>query len=250
MEISAMLEEKAAKLRREGLGQMKLALMGTKTENLLHELEMHFGDLDEGSEEDMEAEERLEAENEPDSVKPGEAYQIESCKVCFPSEKDKVATDVPEELIPKHIAEGNVSSYPCLWNGCDAKPQQKRAAWIHLRKYHLGSAFCCPYHMKEGSALGRWFDFIKWEAHMKKEHPDVPHYGIKIPLPQGPVITEQPKPSTSSLEDVAGPPASKVIKLETVVDAPDPATELAIIHSLETARKEDKNRGKVKSSKS
>ena len=46
MELSAHLEEKAAQLRHEGLGRIKMALAGTDTSSLLEILEEHFGYMD------------------------------------------------------------------------------------------------------------------------------------------------------------------------------------------------------------
>ena len=43
LELPAHLEQKAAQLRCEGLGQIKMALAGTDTSSLLEILEVHFG---------------------------------------------------------------------------------------------------------------------------------------------------------------------------------------------------------------
>ena len=46
LELAAHLEEKAAQLRHEGLGQIKIALAGTGISSLLEILHGHFGHID------------------------------------------------------------------------------------------------------------------------------------------------------------------------------------------------------------
>ena len=49
LELAAHLEEKAAQARHEGLGQIKIALVGTDISSILEILQGHFGCIDSSS---------------------------------------------------------------------------------------------------------------------------------------------------------------------------------------------------------
>ena len=88
LELAAHLEEKAAQLRHEGLGQIKIALAGTDRSSLLEILQGHFQHIDSSESNESEnvstAEEETPRAIEKISAKPTEAANLATAHLVFP----------------------------------------------------------------------------------------------------------------------------------------------------------------------
>ena len=79
LELATHLEQKAAILRQEGLGHIKIALVGTDTPSFLDILQVHFGHtglIESSDEEDVPAEEDREEEGAADETNTGKAKEM------------------------------------------------------------------------------------------------------------------------------------------------------------------------------
>ena len=111
LELAAHLEEKAAQLRHEGLGRIKMALAGTDTSSLLEILEGHFGHVDldtskstistQKSEKEVTTEEKPSDVPEKPTTTLPDISGLAAAKVVFPLKSIPIViTGLPEPFLP------------------------------------------------------------------------------------------------------------------------------------------------------
>ena len=104
IELATHLEEKAAKLKREGLGKIKIALAGSNTSSLIYTLEGVFGiiDLETISLASIPETKEVVTEDIPSSPSPTESGPLE-VELVFPIRViPLVIAGIPESLLPIH----------------------------------------------------------------------------------------------------------------------------------------------------
>ena len=136
LELAAHLEEKVAKLRCEGLGQIKIALAGTDMSSLLEILQGHFGHIDSSesaesaneSEKGLTAEEKTPEVAEKTSTTPPKASHLATAELVFPFKATPlVVAGIPKTYIPHHGPE-TLSQYHCHIPSCTLEFTQKAVA--------------------------------------------------------------------------------------------------------------------------
>ena len=113
LELALHLEEKAAQLRCEGLGKIKIALADTDSFSLLEILEEHFGHVDldtskssistEKSEKEATIEEK--PSNVPEKIQaiPSDIGGLATAEMVFPLKSiPSIITGLPEPYLPLH----------------------------------------------------------------------------------------------------------------------------------------------------
>ena len=132
IELATHLEEKAARLKREGLGKIKIALMGCNTSSLLDTLEGAFGSIDQDTISAASIPEAKETVTEdipstPSTPTPAESGPI-GVELVFPTQAIPSCDSwVPESLLPIHGCEAQ-SHYKCQFIDCTQIFLQKAAA--------------------------------------------------------------------------------------------------------------------------
>ena len=101
LELAAHLKQKAAELRHEGLGQIKIALAGANASSLLEILQVHFGhvaSLESDEEESvLEEEEKTSEVAEEVTAKPLEVGNLSTAELVFPFKSSPlVVAGIPE----------------------------------------------------------------------------------------------------------------------------------------------------------
>ena len=102
IELATHLEEKAARLKREGLGKIKIALMGCNTSSLLETLEGAFGSIDQKniSIASIPKAKETVTEDIPSTPSPTESGPI-GTELVFPTQAiPLVIAGIPESLLP------------------------------------------------------------------------------------------------------------------------------------------------------
>ena len=149
------MENKAAKLRHEGLGKVKIALASTNTSFLLDILEGCFDhkDLDTSqstiSIEEMGTEATLEdvTSNIPEKTPPilPASGGLATAELVFPLKSvSTVIAGIPEAFLPVHGLQ-TLSLYRCQFPSCTLEFSQKAAACNHIQHDHLNVALACLY---------------------------------------------------------------------------------------------------------
>ena len=111
LELASHLEEKAAQLRCEGLGKIKIALAGTDTSSLLEILEGHFGHVDldtskstistEKSEKEVTIEEKPSNVPEKIPATPSDIGGLATAELVFPLKSiPSIITGLPDPNLP------------------------------------------------------------------------------------------------------------------------------------------------------
>ena len=186
LELAAHLEGKAAKLRCEDLGKVKIALAGTNTSFLLDILEGCFGQKDLHTSkttislEGMETEATIEdiTSNIPEKTPPtfpasgGQA----TAELVFPLKLvPTVIAGITEPFLPVCGLE-TLSLYHCQFPSCTLEISQKAAACNHIWHDHLNVALACLYCSFEHNPKICWYSASTWEHHTS------PHSKENLPI--------------------------------------------------------------------
>ena len=146
IELATHLEEKAARLKREGLGKIKIALMGCNMSSLLDTLEGAFGSIDQETISIASIPEAKETvtEDVPSTPSPAKSGPI-GVELVFPTQAiPLVIAGIPESLLPIHGPEAQ-SCYRCQFIDCTQIFLQKATACTHVCHDHLNVALACLY---------------------------------------------------------------------------------------------------------
>ena len=135
------LEEKAVRLKREGLGKIKIALTGCNTSSLLDTLEGAFGSIDQEtiSIASIPKAKETVTEDIPSTLStppPAKSGPL-GVELVFPTQAiPLVVAGIPESLLPIHGPEAQ-SHYICQFIDCTQIFLQKAAACTHVCHDHL-----------------------------------------------------------------------------------------------------------------
>ena len=142
LELASHLEKKAAQLHHEGLGRIKMALVGTDTSSLLEILEEFFGNVDldtsvssvltkKAAQKSTTAEKTSEAPKKI-SVTPDDDGGLASSELEFPLKSiPLIIAGLPELFLPPCGPE-TLSHYHCQFPACTLEFPQKAAACNHV----------------------------------------------------------------------------------------------------------------------
>ena len=147
MELAAHFKEKAAQLRHEGLGRIKITLTGTDTSSLLEILERYFGhvgvdtteSIASAKESDMKSttEEKTSDVLEKIPTTLPNVGGLATVELVFPLKFiPTVIAGLPESYLPLHGPE-TLSQYLCQFPFCTLDFFQKAAACNHICHDHL-----------------------------------------------------------------------------------------------------------------
>ena len=122
IELATHFEEKAAKLKQEGLGKINIALMGCNTSSLLEILEGAFGSIDQENISVTSISKAKEMVKEDIPSTPSIPSPVESgpvgAELVFPTQAiPLVLAGIPESLLPLHGPEVQ-SCYRCQFTDC------------------------------------------------------------------------------------------------------------------------------------
>ena len=142
------MEEKAARLKHEGLGKIKIALAGCNTSSLLDTLEGTFGFVDQENISTASTSEMKEPTKEVSlssfTLSSKESALI-GAELFFPMQTIPfVVAEIPESLLPLCGPETQ-SHYRCQFPDCVQVFSQKAAACTHIHQDHLNVALACLY---------------------------------------------------------------------------------------------------------
>ena len=158
IELATHLEEKAVKLKGEGLGKIQIALMGCNTSSLLDMLEGAFGSVDQEtiSIASIPKAKEMVTENIPSTQSPAESGPV-GAELVFPTQAiPLVIAGIPESLLPIHGPEAQ-SHYRCQFTPCTQIFLQKAAACTHVHHDHLNVALACLYCSGRDNPKMQWF---------------------------------------------------------------------------------------------
>ena len=149
IELATHLEEKATRLKCEGLGKIKIALAGCITSSLLDTLEGAFGSIDYENISTASISKVKEASKEdiPSSSPPPspEESGLIGIELVFPTQSvPPVVAEISESFLPLHGPEAQ-SCYRCQFPDCTQIFLQKAAACTHICCNHLNVALACLY---------------------------------------------------------------------------------------------------------
>ena len=195
IELATHLEEKAARLKHEGLGKIKIALAGCNTSSLLDTLEGAFGFVDQENISTASISEMKESTREEiplcSPIPSSEESGLIGTELVFPVQSiPLVVAGIPESFLPLHGPETQ-SCYRCQFPDCVQIFLQKAAACCD----HLNVALACLYCSGKENPKMQWFSASAWENHVCKHTQD----GLPI-FPDDPAFSHlSPKalPSTS-----------------------------------------------------
>ena len=207
--LAAHLEEKAAKLKREGLGKIKIALAGCNTSSLIDTLEGAFWiiDLETISLASMPKTKEVVTEDIPSTQSPTDSGPLE-VELVFPTQViPLVIAGIPESLLPIHGPEMQ-SCYRCQLMDCTQIFLQKAAACTHVCWDHLNVALACLYGSGRENPKMQWFSALAWEKHIHKHSQD----GLPL-FPDDPTFTQL---SPETLPSTSGS-TSKSLPLEVIL---------------------------------
>ena len=210
IELAIHLEEKAAKLKHEGLGKIKIALMGCNTSSVVDTLEGAFGSIDPATislASILEIKEVV-TEDVPSTPSPTDSGPLE-VELVFPTQAiPLVIAGIPESLLPIHGPEMQ-SCYRCQFIDCTQIFLQKAAACTHVRHDHLNVALACLHCSGRENPKMQWFSASAWEKHICK------HLQDGLPLfPNDPAFTQL---SPETLPSTSGS-TSKSLPLEVILE--------------------------------
>ena len=204
------LEEKAARLKREGLGKIKIALMDCNTSSLVDTLEGAFGSIDQETISIASIPEAKETvtEDVPSTPSPTESGPI-GVELVFPTQAiPLVIAGIPESLLPIHGPEAQ-SHYRCQFIDCTQTFIQKAAACTHVCHDHLNVALACLYCSGRDNPKMQWFSASPWEKHVHK------HLQDGLPLfPDDPAFTQLSSETLLSISSST----SKSLPLEVILE--------------------------------
>ena len=213
IELATHLEEKAARLKQEGLGKIKIALTGCNTSSLLDMLEGAFGSIDQESISIASIPEAKEMVTEdipdtPSTPSPAESGPV-GAELVLPTQAiPLVIAGIPESLLPIHGPEAQ-SHYRCQFTDCTQIFLQKAAACTHVHHNHLNIALACLYCSGRDNPKMQWFNTSAWENHVCK------HLQDGLPLfPDDPAFTQL---SPETLPSTSGS-TSESLPLEVIIE--------------------------------
>ena len=195
------MEGKAAKLRCEGLGKVKIALAGTNTSFLLDILEGCFGHENmDTSQFTISTEGATSSLPEKTPATLPDSGGLATAELVFPLKSiPTVIAGIPEPFLPVCGPE-TLSHYCCQFPSCTLEFSQKAAACNHIRCDHLNVALACLYCSFEHNPKMQWYSASTWEHHTlthSKEnlpiHPDDPAFSQQFACVPG----DEATPSTS-----------------------------------------------------
>ena len=199
IELATHLEEKAARLKHEGLGKIKIALAGCDTSSLLDTLEGAFGFIDQENISTASISEMKEVTKEdipfsPPIPSPEESSLI-GAELVFPMQSiPLVVAGIPESFLSLHGPETQLH-YRCQFPACAQIFLQKAAACTHVCHDHLNVALACLYCSGKENPKMQWFSASACKNHIGKHTQD----GLTI-FPNDPAVTHlspDALPSTS-----------------------------------------------------
>ena len=175
LELAAHLQGKAARLRLEGLGKVKVALAGTNISFLLDILEGCFGqqhpDTSQSTISLEEAEANIPVEdvtsNIPEKTSPSVPVScgLAAAELVFPSKSvPTVIASIPEPFLPVCGLE-TLSLFQCQFPSCTLEFAQKATACNHIHCDHLNIALACLYCSFEHNPKSCWYSASAWEHH-------------------------------------------------------------------------------------
>ena len=183
IELATNVEEKAARLKHEGLGKIKIALMSCNTSSLVDTLEGAFGSIDQEtiSLASIPKTKETVTEDVPSTPSPTNSGPIE-VELVFPTQAiPLVIAGIPESLLP--ICGPDVQShYRCQFTDCTQIFLQKAAACTHVCHDHLNVALACLYCSGRDNPTMQWFSASAWEKHIRKHLQEAFPYFLMILL--------------------------------------------------------------------
>ena len=186
IELATHLEEKAARLKCEGLEKIKIALVSCNTSSLIDTLEGAFGSIDQETISLVSIPEVKETvmDDVPSTPSPTDSGPLE-VELVFPTHAiPLVVAGIPESLLPILGPEAQ-SHYRCQVTDCTQIFLQKAAACTHVCHDHLNVALACLYYSGRDNPKMLWFSAPAWEKHVHKHSQDV------LPLfPDDPAFTQ------------------------------------------------------------
>ena len=207
------MEEKVARLKHEGLGKIKIAVMGCNTSSLLNTLEGAFGSIDQETisiasipeAKEMVTEDIPSTLSTPSPAKSGPI----GVELVFPTQAiPLVIAGIPESLVPICGPEAQ-SCYRCQFTDCTQIFLQKATACTHVHCDHLNVALACLYCSGRDNPKMWWFSASTWEKHIHK------HLQNGLPLfPNDPAFTQL---SPETLPSTSGS-TSKSLPLEVILE--------------------------------
>ena len=144
--MASHLEEKAARLKQEGLGKIKIALAGCNTASLIDVLEGAFGTMDLGniSLTSIPDTKGIVTEEVPSTPSPTDSGPLE-VELVFPTQAiPLVIAGIPKSLLPICGLEMQ-SHYRWQFTDCLQIFLQKAAACMHICRDHINVALACLY---------------------------------------------------------------------------------------------------------
>ena len=208
--VAVHLEGKAAKLRCQGLGKVKIALAGTNTSFYWISgkgvLAINIWILPNPPFPSKETETgptiKDATSNIPEKTPPTlpDSGGLATAELVFPLKSiPTVIAGIPEPFLPVHGPE-TLSLNCCQFPSCTQEFSQKAAACNHVRHDHLNVALACLYCSFEHNPKIHWYSATAWEHHTSihsKEnltiHPDDPAFSQQFACGSGDGAT----PSTS-----------------------------------------------------
>ena len=213
IELATHLEERAARLKQEGLGKINIALMDCNTSSLLDMLEGAFGSIDQETISIASIPKAKEMVTEdipstPSTPSPAESGPV-GAELDFPTQAiPLVKAGIPESLLPICGPEAQ-SCYRCQFTDCTQIFLQKAAACTHVCHDHLNVALACLYCSGRDNPKMQWFSASAWEKHIHK------HLQDGLPLfPNNPAFTQL---SPETLPSTAGS-TSESLSLEVILE--------------------------------
>ena len=198
IELATHFEEKAARLKCEGLEKIKIALAGCNTSSLLDILEGTFGFYDQENVSTASTSEM----KEPTEEVPLSSLTLSSkesgligAELVFPMQSiTLVVAGIPESFLPLCGPEKHLR-YRCQFPDCVQVFSQKVAACTHIHHNHLNVALACLYCSGKDNPKMQWFSTSAWENHVHKHTQD----GLPIFLddPAFSHLSSEALPSTS-----------------------------------------------------
>ena len=153
LELAAYLEGKAAQLRWEGFGKIKIALARTDTSSLLKILEGCFGYVGLDTSQSTASTEKVEKEVGEEASTPSKQIPaplssdggLANVQLVFPLKSTPTVTaGLPEAYLPIHGPE-TLSQYCCQFPSCSFKFSQKAVACNHIHHDYLNVALAYLY---------------------------------------------------------------------------------------------------------
>ena len=146
IELATHLEEKAARLKQEGLGKIKITFMGCNTSSLLDTLDGAFGSIDQETISIVSIPKAKETikEDIPSTPSPAESGPV-GAELVFPTQAiPLIIAGIPESLLPICEPEAQLC-FRFQFTDCTQIFLQKAAACTHVCHNHLNVALACLY---------------------------------------------------------------------------------------------------------